>query len=81
MYRRLFRAWLSFYNGFLGDYRRLLTLARLARERAGIPAATAAEKLLAEILGSFRLGERELPAGQSFAKLRERLDAVIERLR
>jgi hypothetical protein len=65
----------------LDDYRRLLTLARLAKEHAGTPAARAAEKLLAEVLGGFRLGDRELKGIESFAKLRERLDAAIERLR
>jgi hypothetical protein len=65
----------------LDDYRRLLTLARLAKERAGRPAALAAEKLLAEILWGFRLGERELPAGWTFGELRGRVDAAIERLR
>jgi hypothetical protein len=65
----------------LGDYRRLLTLARLAKEKAGAPAAADAERLLAEVLGGFRLGERDLPAGRSFTELRARLDAAIERLR
>jgi hypothetical protein len=65
----------------LGDYRRLLTLARLAREQEGTPAAREAEKLIADILGGFKLGERELPAGESFTELRRRLDAAIDRLR
>lgn len=65
----------------LDDYRRLLTLARLAKEQTDTPAAREAEKLLAEILGGFRLGDRELKGVESFGKLRERLDAAIERLR
>jgi hypothetical protein len=65
----------------LGDYRRLLTLARLAREHPGTAAAREADKLLADVLGSFRLGDRELKGAPSFAELRERLDAAIERMR
>ena len=65
----------------LDDYRRLLTLARLAKEHAGTPAAREAEKLLAETLRGFRLGDRELKGVESFAKLRQRLDTAIERLR
>jgi hypothetical protein len=65
----------------LDDYRRLATLARLAREQAGTPAARDGEKLLAEVLGSFHLGDRELKGAESFAALRARLDEAIERLR
>lgn len=65
----------------LGDYRRLVTLARLAKAQAGIPAAAAAEKLMADLLGRFVLGQRELPAGESFSAIRRRLDAAIEALR
>ena len=65
----------------LGDYRRMLTLARLAREHAGTPAAQAGEQVLAEILGSFKLGERELKGAASFGELRRRLEAAIEALR
>jgi hypothetical protein len=64
----------------LDDYRRMLTLARLARERADTPAGRAGKKLLAEILGGFKLGDRELKGG-GFAAMRERLDEAIERLR
>jgi hypothetical protein len=59
----------------------MLTLARLACEQAGSPAAAGAEKLLAEILGGFRLGDRGLKRQASFAALRAKLDAAIERLR
>jgi hypothetical protein len=66
----------------LGDYRRLVTLSRLAKEQAGkSPAAADADKLIADILTTFALGDRELPAGQSFTTIRARLDAAIERLR
>jgi len=65
----------------LDDYRRMLTLARLAKEKAGTPAAQAAEQLIAEILGAFKLGERELRGAESFPALRARLDAAIEALR
>jgi hypothetical protein len=65
----------------LDDYRRLLTLARLAKEQAGTPAATEGEKLIAEVLGTFELGESAQPAAASYAWLRGRLDAAIEKLR
>ena len=65
----------------LDDYRRILTLSRLAKERADTPAAQAAESLLAQILGAFRLGDRELRGHASFRDLRAKFDAAIERLR
>ena len=65
----------------LGDYRRMLTLDRLAKEKAKTPAALEARKLMAEILGGFELGEREIKGVESFARLRARLDAAIEKLR
>jgi hypothetical protein len=65
----------------LGDYRRLLTLARLAREHAGSPAARDGEKLIGDVLGAFHLGDRELTGAGSFAEVRARLDAAIEALR
>ena len=43
----------------LGDYRRLLTLQRLAHEKAGTPAAQAAQKLIDDRMASFKLGQRE----------------------
>ena len=43
----------------LDDYRRLVTLARLAKEKAGTPAAQAAEKWLQDRLGAFKLGQRD----------------------
>ena len=43
----------------LGDYRRLITLARLAKEKAGTPAAQAAERLINDRMGTFKLGQRD----------------------
>jgi hypothetical protein len=65
----------------LDDYRRMLTLARLAREKKGTAAATAGEKVLRDILGAFRLGQRELTGAASYGELRGRLDGAIEKLR
>lgn len=65
----------------LDDYRRMLTLVRLAKEHADTPAGRDGAKLLADILGSFRLGDRELKGAKSFAGLRARLDEAIEKLR
>jgi len=65
----------------LDDYRRMLTLQRLANQHAGTAAARAAKELMAEILGSFRLGQRELTDQESWAALRRKLDAAIEDLR
>jgi hypothetical protein len=64
----------------LDDYRRMLTLARLAKEQTGTAAAQEGRALLAEILGGFELGDRE-PRGVTFIGLRARLDAAIEKLR
>jgi hypothetical protein len=64
----------------LDDYRRMLTLARLARERAGTAAAASAGAVLREILGSFKLGDRERDAA-AFRALRAKLDPAIESLR
>jgi hypothetical protein len=41
----------------LDDYRHLLTLARLARLKAGTPAAGAAEELIRTRLAGFHLGQ------------------------
>ena len=43
----------------LGDFRRLLTLSRLCKEKAGTPAAISGEKLIADRMASFKLGDRE----------------------
>jgi hypothetical protein len=66
----------------LDDYRRLVTLARLAREQAGKPAAAEAERLIADVLAGFELGQREPKGGPAtYADIRGRLDAAIEKLR
>jgi hypothetical protein len=65
----------------LGDYRRMVTLARLAKEQDGTLAAREARKLLADILGDFRLGDREFKGEGNFNTLRARLDSAIEKLR
>ena len=65
----------------LDDYRRMLTLGRLAKEQAGTPAAGAAEDLIAEVLGAFQLGQRDLTGQESYLELRQKLDAAIDRLR
>ena len=41
------------------DYRLMLTLAHLAKEKAGTPAAKAAEDLIAQRMAAFKLGQRE----------------------
>jgi hypothetical protein len=65
----------------LGDYRRLLTLGRLARENSGKPAAQQAEQLISEFMGGFHLGDRELKGMESFTSLRAKLDAAMGALR
>ena len=59
----------------------MLTLARLDKEKTGTPAAQAGGQVLSEILGAFKMGDRELKGAASFAELRSRLDAAIEGLR
>ena len=65
----------------LGDYRRLLTLARLAKEHAGTPAAKEVEKVIADVLGGFEVNAREPKGEATYAEVRGRLDAAIEKLR
>jgi hypothetical protein len=65
----------------LDDYRRMATLARLAKERQGSPAAQDAQRLLDRILSAFKLGDRELTGWPNFSALRAELDAAIDRLR
>jgi hypothetical protein len=64
----------------LDDYRRLLTLSRLAREKSGAPGA-AARRVIAEILDGFKLGDRRPRTAAEFAQFRSRVDAAIEGLR
>jgi len=68
----------------LGDYRRLLTLAGLAKQHSGTPAAQAAEKLIHDRLAAFNLGQREhddLFKPGDWAEFRHKLDDAIEALR
>ena len=68
----------------LNDYRRLLTLARLAKEKAGTPAAQAGEKLIADRMASFHLGQRDhnaLFGSDDWNVFRDRISDAIEKLR
>jgi hypothetical protein len=68
----------------LDDYRRLLTLARLAKEKAGSPGAEAGERLIRERMAAFRLGQRDhdaLFAPGDWTAFRRRVDDAIESLR
>ncbi|MFB3890820.1 MAG: hypothetical protein ACE15C_02225 [Phycisphaerae bacterium] len=68
----------------LGDYRRLLTLARLAKEKAGTPAAVAGEKLIDARMASFKLGQRDHDALFGLADwdaFRAKVNDAIEALR
>ena len=65
----------------LDDYRRMLTLSRLAKEQAATPAARDAQDLLDEVLGALELGQRKLTGWRSYGELRGKLDAAIDRLR
>ena len=64
--------------------RRLLTLARLAKEKAGTPEAMTAESLLKERMGAFHLGQRDHDALLGFddwRAFRVKVDDAIEGLR
>ena len=65
----------------LDDYRRLLTLKRLAESRAGTLPAETAEKLIRRILDGFKLGQRERTGLESYPALRRELDGAINNLR
>jgi hypothetical protein len=61
-----------------------LTLARLAKEKAGAPAAKAAEELLAARLTAFKLGQRDhdaLLGPDDWQFFRRKLAEAIEALR
>jgi hypothetical protein len=68
----------------LDDYRRLITLERLAREKTGTPAARNAEKLIAERMAAFKLGQRDHDAlfgAADWNDFRAKVDDAIEALR
>lgn len=68
----------------LADYRRLITLARLARQAAGTAAAVAGQKLIDSRMAAFTLGQREHDAlfpAADWADFRRQLDDAIEALR
>jgi hypothetical protein len=68
----------------LDDYRRLLTLARLANESSGTPAAQAARQLIEDRLSRFRLGQRDHAAlfpATDWTDFRTSVDDAIEALR
>ncbi|MGA2065704.1 MAG: hypothetical protein ABSG86_12075 [Thermoguttaceae bacterium] len=68
----------------LGDYRRLLTLQRLAKEKAGSPAAQAAAKLIKDRMASFKLGQRDHDAlfgADDWQAFRAKVNDAIEALR
>jgi hypothetical protein len=68
----------------LDDYRYMVTLARLAKEKAGAPAAKAAEELIAARLAAFKLGQREHDAlfgAEDWNTFRRGVADAIEALR
>ena len=68
----------------LDDYRRLVTVVRLAKEQADTPAARAAEDLVRQRLAAFKLGQREhdeLFGAGDWTAFRQQLDDAIEALR
>lgn len=68
----------------LGDYRRLLTLQRLAREKTGTPAAQAAQKLIDDRMASFKLGQRDHDAlfpVEDWSAFRTKVSDAIEALK
>jgi hypothetical protein len=68
----------------LGDYRRLVTLARLAKEQPSLPAAAAGQALIATRLAAFKLGQRDhdqLFPPADWNEFRHKLDDAIDALR
>jgi hypothetical protein len=67
----------------LDDYRSLLTLARLAKTKAGTPAAKAAEHLIGTRMAAFHLGDLDhdrLFGTEDWAAFRQQLASAIEAL-
>ncbi len=68
----------------LGDYRRLLTLQHLAKDKAGTPAAAAAQKLIDDRMASFKLGQRDhdpLLGIDDWEQFRAKVNDAIDALR
>jgi hypothetical protein len=68
----------------LGDYRRLITLARPAKEHAGTPAAAAALNLIDKRMAAFKLNQRDHDAllpPTDWTNFRHNVDDAIEALR
>ncbi|MEI6169122.1 MAG: hypothetical protein WCS52_18225 [bacterium] len=68
----------------LNDYRRLITLTRLAKEKVGTPAAQAAEKLIADRMACFKLGQRDHDAilgAEDWSRFRRQVTGAITLLR
>jgi hypothetical protein len=67
----------------LDDYRRLITLARLADRNAFVPAGSAATALISNRLRAFHLGQREhdtLFPARDWMDFRRQVDDAIEAL-
>ena len=68
----------------LDDYRRLITLARLAAQRPGLPAAREGVQLIAARMAAFKLGQRDHDAPfplDDWSRFRSQVDDLIEALR
>ena len=68
----------------LDDYRRLLTLARLAAQNPGVPAARDGVQVIATRLAAFKLGQRDHDAlfpPEDWSTFRRQVDDLIEGLR
>ena len=68
----------------IDDYRRLLTLARLCKEKKGTPAAEAGEKLINERMNSFKIGQCDhepMFSIEDYDAFRAKTNAAIDALR
>jgi hypothetical protein len=68
----------------IDDYRRLITLARLAEQNPGVPAAGAGRQLIATRMAAFKLGQRDHDAlfpADDWSTFRRQVDDLIESLR
>jgi hypothetical protein len=68
----------------LNDYRRLITLERLAKEKAGTPAAQAATDLIEKRMAAFKLNQRDHNAilpHEDWKEFRAKTNAAINELR